>query len=171
VLELLGRVDEAVASYEKALRTPGEAVEGLEAQLERARAMLASPPWGRDLVQAGACVRQGRYTKARALYEKGLAAAESAGAPADAKARPLLLNAYYNLACCLSLASAGRAGPREEAKPVEAGESRALKKRAVEALRKARDLGLPIANAAADSDLEPLKGDPEFEALLREGKK
>ncbi len=93
--------------------------------------------------------RQGRYAESEKLQLETLAAARSAVGPSH----PLVARCLYNLASL-----SGRQGDRRKALGY-------LRQAIDQALRP-----LELMQMAEDEDLKPLRGDPEFEALVREAK-
>ncbi|MHC4600916.1 MAG: protein kinase family protein, partial [Planctomycetota bacterium] len=170
LLELMGRPGEAVQSYEKALAIVKDGNPSLKQRLAHARAAAATAPgWANDLNKAGELIARGDYTAARELFEKGISAAREAGAHKDLRMAPFLRGAHYNLACILSLASAGKPGRKAQPKPPSPKKAAELQKEALDHLRKAHELGYKdLAHIRKDPDLAPIRDLPEFKALLAE---
>ena len=172
LFEMRARYEEAVACYEKALSIVKDGVPQLKPMLANARAAAAVPSWARALSRAGKRIGRGDYAGAGELYEKGLASARKAGADNEARFRPLLVSAHYNLACILSQASIGKKGKRAEPKPVPPEEATELRGKAVIHLRKALELGwTDLEHIRKDPDLDPIRDLPEFKALMKEWEK
>ncbi|MBI3268778.1 MAG: protein kinase [Planctomycetes bacterium] len=143
----------------------------------------ATVPGLASFAAAEPSVQAGRYAEARKLYEEGLSRFESwarAAAPerrrvVEEAARGALLGAHYNLACILSLASAGRDGPGvspSAARAVEPAEAARLADSAFLHLRESVRLGWrDAAHLAADTDLEPLHADARWAEVVAEAGK
>ena len=178
----------AIADFEAAFKIDPSCEPNFRAQLAEARRNLhaAAPPqpapaWLAALAAGDRAVQSGDYAAAGMAYTDALAAAQTAldalPAPdrirllADAAVRQALLNAHYNLACVLSLQSAGRSGPAAPPAPAPA-DAAGLRDQALEHLRAALDLGWnDAAHLQDDADLAPLHDDPRWAELLGSSEK
>lgn len=178
----LGRWSDAASDLEAAvLLQPDQPallplLEDARRNLATASAAAASD-WGTALepairlFQAGEqCMQDGRHREARIAYEDGVRQAEEALAPLAPPDRERLLthgprgglrralqSAHYNLACAFALES-------DQAPPRESAEMRAA---AFLHLDQARELGWrDRAHLEQDADLESLRSDPRWRALL-----
>ncbi|MCU0724159.1 MAG: hypothetical protein MUC63_11225 [Planctomycetes bacterium] len=167
LFERRGRYEEAAREYEKIASVPGvpPAVRG---NLERARACVGLPPWACDLLRAEQEAAAGNYPVVRILAERALPSARGEAGAADPRLAGLPARARYNLACVYSLLSAGRAAPRADPVPVPAKEAARLRAAALEQLALAFEGGwADFVQSRKDGDLDPIKGEPEFERLVR----
>ncbi|MHC4598951.1 MAG: TPR end-of-group domain-containing protein, partial [Planctomycetota bacterium] len=98
-----------------------------------------------------------------------LAGARKARAYEEGRFIPLLASSHYNLACIYSLASIGKDTPIAEPKPVMPEKVVELQAKAVVNLYKALKFGwTDLAHIRKDPDLAPIRGLPEFKALMKE---
>ncbi|MCU0723284.1 MAG: serine/threonine protein kinase [Planctomycetes bacterium] len=171
LLEALGAYDEAERSFRRAVEA-GATAPVLETWIQRVRGAASEPAWARDLSKGERAIQWGDFRLARETYERGLAAAEASGAAAEEKNRDRLAGSRYNLACALSLLSAGIRAAGAAPAAADPAESGALRARAVGELRKSLELGWKdLEHLRRDKDLDPLRADPAFQALLDEWKK
>ncbi len=169
------RWSSSVTSSRTTAKEAPDLAQQAKAYVEKTRAMreASNEPWVLAFTAGGEAISAGEYAKARGKYEEGLRLFDAY--PADEQAKRMkdpavskaLVDAHYNLACVLSLASAGKAGPEAVASPIAADEAARLRDAAFEHLGKAIDLG---ANDRAvlekDADLVPVRTDPRWAALL-----
>jgi tetratricopeptide (TPR) repeat protein len=179
-LTKLGRFEEAAGAYEKALAIVGEGFPALKEWLAWVRAVAAAPGWRRELATAGKLFQAGAFSEARVLYEKAIPEGEKAlmaaqadkersGSNAGTQEAAPLQAARYDLAGIFAQACAGKVAKRAEAKPLPEEEATQTRKKAVENLRKALELGYSdLAHLRQDADLDPIKELPEFKKLLEE---
>ncbi len=180
-LEMLARLEEAVASYESGLRLRPEDP-NLKAGLKSARGRLearraSASEWSKAFDEGWARMAKGDYAGSRESYERGLRTLEEEWAPlpeaeranrlAAPGVRDALLTVHYNLACDLAQTSVGKTGPKAEPAPIEPSASARLRDEAFGHLEEALKLGLSgAAQASTDNDLAPLHDDPRWKALL-----
>ncbi len=161
--ERLGKLDEAIVEYQEGLKhAPGQTLLG--ERLTALQEWKQLPAWAKEAVRASRLVTEGNYAKAREVYEASLAAE---GGASDETTKPGRMDIRYNLACIYALASAGRDGPKAEAKAVAPEEATRLRERAIQMLREAIDLGADVSHAAEDADLAPLHDDPRWSELIK----
>ncbi|MHC4779355.1 MAG: TPR end-of-group domain-containing protein [Planctomycetota bacterium] len=109
------------------------------------------------------------YEAAKDLYEKALVRAAEADFDQEKRHRGLLIGSHYNLACLCSLLSKGPQGP--EAHGISEAEAAALRKEALDNLKRSLELGWKdLGHIGKDTDLDPLREQPEFKALVAEWK-
>jgi tetratricopeptide (TPR) repeat protein len=165
----LGRFEDAKRLIEEALAGSKGAYPPLELWRARAAAAAAAPDLARDILRAESQLFCGRYPMALETYEAAVSRGKAAGLAADQRFRATWGPCHYNIACACSRLSGGQMAPKAPAVPVAPADAASLRSRALENLRKAVALGAAdAAQVRADSDFEPLKGLPEFEAFLRE---
>jgi tetratricopeptide (TPR) repeat protein len=167
-LELLGSYEEAAAACRVVLERCPELEPG-DPWVTRIRTSASRPAWVRDLEAGDRMISWGDYAGSREVFERGLAAAEAAGAAADKANRDALVGANYNLACALSRLSAGMRTAGAKAGEIPPEQAKALRSRAVDRLRRAFELGWPdLDHVKKDPDLDPLREHPEFRGLVDE---
>jgi len=154
----------AVADFDELLRlAPGQPQatawrEQVRAWIEQIQAGTVAPEWMRALAGADAALRGGDAAAARRGYEEAIAAAPADASALDPNAREALVGANYNLACLLALAVPAAASEADAA---------TLRDEAFARLGRAVDLGWKDAgHLREDPDLEALRGDARWEALL-----
>ncbi|MBI3269356.1 MAG: hypothetical protein HYZ53_10080 [Planctomycetes bacterium] len=133
--------------------------------------------WRTAFERGAAAINAGDYAAAGPAFEEGLLArdvalrslpdAERERAAAEPAAREAVLLAHYNLACVLSLRSAGKQSPVAAPVAVAAALAASLRDEAFEHLREAVRLGWTDAqHLRDDADLAPLHADPRWAALV-----
>jgi serine/threonine protein kinase len=164
-LEELGRFEEAAKAFETTWGIVGQGHPPLRGMISRAQALGAQAPWARAITQGDLRLREGFLAQALAFYERGLQTAGEAGAAADPAQTETLRRAHYNAACLCSLGYGAAWKP-----PLAAGrEPAGADARAIEHLRKAFELGWSdLDHIRKDTDLDPIRRLPAFEALLKE---
>ncbi len=171
------RWPEAIRDFEAALRAQPHLAEEVTPRLEEARARQrlreAAAPALELFEASDASVKQGRYTDARRQIEEGLRLAEALrGRLTDEdwkRAVPprTLRHVRYNLACALSLASAGRDGPGAPTRAIAEDEAEALRDAAFATLMSIAEPGYPErAQVDEDDDFAPLRRDRRWSEFL-----
>ena len=172
-----GRYVEALADYRKAIELEPACAEALQERIVdadvRARWGDTLLPALRLLPSADEAIRAGRYSESGTLLEQALPILERAHAelsPAERErfcSDATLHHARYQLACVLSLASAGKSSPDAEARPIDAADAGKLRDRAFECLFRMADGGWKEkVQLEQDSDLVPLRQDPRWTELI-----
>ncbi|MHC5039793.1 MAG: tetratricopeptide repeat protein, partial [Planctomycetota bacterium] len=171
-LEQLGRIEEAVRSYEIALALTRGEYPPLKGWLARAREKLpkAKPRdpsrIAFDLERADAAASRGDYEAAGLLYERVVATAGPGDAPFSL--RSVFARASFQLARIRSLASVGKAGPKAAPRPLSRGAAEDLQRQALAHLEKALAYGWhDLDRIRTETDLAPIRSLPDFKALLR----
>jgi tetratricopeptide (TPR) repeat protein len=164
----LGRFQEAVDAYEKALAVVGEGQPVLKKYLAHA-VQGAKTSWLEMMNKGHASMKKDDYNVARQYFILGLVAFEKKGDRNDPKAKNGLMGAHYNLACIYALLSEGRLKPDAPPKELPEEERRAWQEKALTQLRKFLELSpKDLSYVRKDSDFDPLCELPEFKALLAE---
>ncbi|MHC5038902.1 MAG: protein kinase domain-containing protein [Planctomycetota bacterium] len=170
LLEKLGRFSEAAQAYEEAYALG--APKGLKDNITWNRKAARAPKWMQTIFQARVLLEFGNYRKLRSLYEKALSQASDLESASRSGFFPFIGFAHRRLAGFLSILSTGKPALRLEPRPLPEAEAAALRKEALQHLRKAFELGwTDIDNLRKESDLEAIRKLPEFETLIKEWEK
>ncbi|MHC4598735.1 MAG: tetratricopeptide repeat protein, partial [Planctomycetota bacterium] len=174
-LENLGRIREAVRSYEKAMSLTEHPPRHLKEWLRRARARPSrSIDWNRvrfDLERAVSAYERGDFVAAKVLLEKVLGSKAGHVRKVPSELKPILTGAHIRLARILSLAAMGKGQPEDPPKPISSEEMGRLQGRAISHVKEALALGgVKPEQLRVDPGLLPLQTLPEFRALLEEWK-
>ncbi|MHC5082031.1 MAG: tetratricopeptide repeat protein, partial [Planctomycetota bacterium] len=165
VLEGMGRYQEAIASYESALKIIKDGYPPLKKWLARARSAAAEPAWGKNLALADARIQWGWYEGAAERYGQGIRESAAEGAQHVAS----LKSAHYNFTRCLAQLSVGKKGWLAEVISVPDEKRTDLQTKAVASLRKAFEYGwTDLDGIRKDADLDPIRDLPAFKALIAE---
>jgi tetratricopeptide (TPR) repeat protein len=171
ILVEVGRFEEAVEAYKKALAVVGEGQPVLKKYLAHAEAG-AQTSWLEMMAKGHASMKKNDYNVARIYFILGLVAFEKKGDRNDPKAKNGLMGAHYNLACIYALLSEGRLKPDAPPRELPGEERKAWQEKALKQLRKFLELSpADLHYVRKDSDFDPLRELPEFKALLAEFEK
>jgi tetratricopeptide (TPR) repeat protein len=171
VLEQLGRTDEAIRSYEKALALarsqPRPLMEAL-ARLRKSTSEEIDPTRiGYHLDRADAAFDRGDYLAAAVLFERVLKGLKGSGLSPARKGR--LAKAHFRMARIRAQASIGKENPAAAPKSIPLEEERKLRDRALFHLRQAFTLGWEdFKQARKEPDLASLHSLAAFKALVEE---
>lgn len=162
----------AITEFARAEHLPSAELDRMMSELT-ASLPAEQPGWRAEATRGERLLMTGDYPGARAAFEAALARFEEwrLGAPPEEAHRQArlvdgpghLTSVHFNLACILSLLSAGRRDPVVAPQPIAAGEAQAFRDAAFDHLRTAVELGMrDVQLLRTDATLDPLRGDPRF---------
>jgi tetratricopeptide (TPR) repeat protein len=165
--EKAGRYIESVKALEDAGRAAPRAKPMMAGLLARVRSLASLPVWRQGLLHGEKALERGAYREAERALGAALVGASEAEPAETAEHGSALGKARYRLAVLHARASAGKRDSMGPPKPVSEEEAASLRAKALSRLDEAIASGWGGTGALRDDpDLEALKKDPAFEALL-----